>query len=66
MRGSQIREITLPDLNGGINTHDPSYGINDNQSPDMLNLWFLNKALVKRNGIEMVTQSLDGEDYAIS
>ncbi len=66
MRASPINEITLPDLNGGINTHDPEYGINDNQSPDMLNLWFRDKVLSKRDGQELVTQGLDGDVYAIS
>ena len=40
-----LSEITLPDMSGGLNTRDPEYEIADNQSPDMLNLWFKDKAL---------------------
>ena len=46
----RLSEINLPDINGGINTHDPEYGIEDNQSPRMLNLWYKDKALSKRDG----------------
>lgn len=46
----RLSEITLPEMNGGINTRDPVYNIADNQSPDMLNLWYRDKALVKRDG----------------
>lgn len=48
--GMRLNEIRLPDINGGINTHDPEYSIEDNQSPDMLNLWYKDKALRKRDG----------------
>lgn len=54
-----INEIKLPDLSGGINTQDPEYGINDNQSPDMLNLWFRGKALAKRPGQSLVLELPD-------
>jgi hypothetical protein len=50
VRSSTLREVTLPALNGGINTRDPETGIADNQSPDMLNLWYKDMALCKRPG----------------
>ena len=50
MQRNALREITLPALNGGINTRDPETGIADNQSPDMLNLWYKDMALCKRPG----------------
>jgi hypothetical protein len=49
------REVTLPELSGGLNTRDPEYSINDNQSPDMLNMWYKEKALVKRPGQTLYT-----------
>lgn len=54
-----IREIMLPDLNGGLNVNDPEYGINDNQSPDMLNMWYRGKSLVKRDGQVIMVGGLD-------
>lgn len=42
--------ITLPSLNGGLNMSDPPYLIADNQSPDMLNVWYKNNTLSKRPG----------------
>lgn len=60
----RLREITLPELNGGINTHDPEYSIEDNQSPKMLNLWYKDKALSKRDGQTLVITQADA--YKIS
>ncbi len=53
-----LSEIKLPDMSGGLNTHDPEYEIADNQSPDMLNLWYKNKALCKRPGQVMVVKNI--------
>ena len=39
---TKIYEISLTDLNGGLNVNDPEYSVADNQSPDMLNMWFKN------------------------
>ena len=61
-----MREIALPEISGGLNTRDPQYAIADNQSPDMLNLWFKNKALSKREGQTLVVGGLDGRVYRIS
>ncbi len=46
----RIREIMLPELNGGLNVNDPEYTILDSQSHDMLNMWYKGKSLVKRDG----------------
>ena len=54
-----LREIKLPQLNGGLNTRDPENGIEDNQSPDMLNLWYKDMALCKRPG-QMLLARLSG------
>ncbi len=56
MRSNAVRQITLPELNGGINVHDPEYDIADNQSPDMLNLWYKDMALCKRPGQERLCE----------
>lgn len=56
MRSNALQQITLPDLNGGLNTHDPEYDIADNQSPDMLNLWYKDMALCKRPGQTWLSQ----------
>ena len=61
-----LREIKLPDMNGGLNTHDPEYAIADNQSPDMLNVWFQSKTLAKRPGQALAVDGLDGDVYRIS
>lgn len=55
----RLNEIRLPDINGGINTHDPEYSIEDNQSPDMLNLWYKDKALRKRDGQKLEISQAD-------
>ncbi len=55
----RLREIKLPDINGGINTHDPEYSIEDNQSPDLLNLWYKDKALSKRDGQTLIVEQDD-------
>ena len=64
MRSNALRQITLPDLNGGINTRDPEYDVADNQSPDMLNLWYKDMALCKRPGQMRLSQR--GSVYRIS
>ncbi len=56
MKNNVLQQITLPDLNGGLNTHDPEYDIADNQSPDMLNLWYKDMALCKRPGQTWMSQ----------
>lgn len=59
MKNSVLQQITLPDLNGGLNTHDPEYNIADNQSPDMLNLWYKDMALCKRPGQAWLSQHVN-------
>lgn len=59
MRNEPLRQIMLPSLSGGLNTRDPENGIADNQSPDMLNLWFKDMALCKRPG-QMLLARLPG------
>lgn len=63
---TSIKEISLPDLNGGLNVNDPEYSVADNQSPDMLNMWFKGRALVKRDGQTLVVCGLDGAVHGIS
>ncbi len=48
-----MNQITLPDLNGGLNTKDPENLIENNQSPDLMNVWFKDKTLSKRPGQEL-------------
>ncbi len=59
MRNSPLQQIMLPELNGGLNTRDPENNIADNQSPDMLNLWYKDMALCKRPG-QMLLARLPG------
>ena len=51
----QFKEVALPELAGGLNAREPEYSILDNQSPDMLNLWYKDKALTKRPGQSLYT-----------
>ena len=53
--GTRVREITLPELKGGLNVNDPENSINDNQSTDLLNVWYKGKAMTKRYGQTLVT-----------
>jgi len=49
-------EVTLPQLDGGLNLQALPYKIEDNQSPAMLNMWYKDKILNKRFGqIDSVT-----------
>lgn len=66
MRSTTIKEVKLPELNGGLNVNDPEYSVTDNQSPDMLNMWFKGRALVKRDGQTLIVSGLDGTIHAIS
>lgn len=66
MQNTIIKEVKLPDLNGGLNVNDPEYGVLDNQSPDMLNMWFRGRALMKRDGQTMIVSDLDGPVHTIS
>lgn len=50
MKAEKIHKIRIPELSGGINVRDADYAINDNQSPDLLNVWYRNKTLSKRPG----------------
>lgn len=59
MRNAVVKEITLPGLSGGLNTHDPESVIADNQSPDMLNLWYKDMALSKRPGQKLLVKLAD-------
>ena len=63
---TSIKEISLPDLNGGLNVNDPVYGIMDSQSPDMLNMWFKGRALMKRDGQKLIVTGLNGAVHTIS
>lgn len=66
MRKTTIKEVKLPDLNGGLNVNDPEYSVADNQSPDMINMWFKERALVKRDGQKLIVGGINGAVYAIS
>lgn len=62
----RIKEIMLPELNGGLNVNDPEYAILDSQSHDMLNMWYRGKSLVKRNGQALLDCGIAGEVQSIS
>ncbi len=66
MRDTNIKEIVLPDLNGGLNVNDPEYSVEDHQSPDMLNMWFKGRALVKRDGQTLAVGGFHGSVHMIS
>jgi len=48
-------EFRLPALSGGINLKDLKHKIQDNQSPDMMNMWYRDYTLGKRWGQKLVT-----------
>jgi hypothetical protein len=62
---NNICTITLPSLNGGLNMSEPPYLIADNQSPDMLNVWYKNNMLSKRPG-QVVALSFNETVHRIS
>ncbi len=66
MRKTAIKDVKLPDLNGGLNVNDPEYGVMDSQSPDMLNMWFKGRALMKRDGQKLIIAGLNGAVRTIS
>ncbi len=66
MQKTIIKEVNLPDLNGGLNVNDPEYGVMDSQSPDMLNMWFKGRALMKRDGQTLIVSGLDGAVHTMS
>lgn len=47
-------EIRLPALSGGINLRDLKHKVQDNQSPNMMNMWYRDRTLGKRWGQELV------------
>ncbi|OCZ54311.1 hypothetical protein [Dehalobacter sp. TeCB1] len=53
-------EWRLNQLNGGAVYTDLPQRIRDNQSPDMLNMWFKERALTKRYGQEIFWSGLPG------
>jgi hypothetical protein len=53
--GASMRELALRKIDGGLNLRDLQFKINDNQSPDMLNMWYKDRVLSKRWGQEYVS-----------
>ena len=49
-----MKRLLLPDLSGGVNLSEPPMKIADNQSPDLLNVWFDGRVLSARSGQEVV------------
>lgn len=74
INSSKTREFKLPILQGGLNLRDLEHQIEDNQSPNMDNLWYRDRVLSKRWGQEYVdlvdttdsTVTLDGDVLGIS
>jgi hypothetical protein len=54
----QPLEWKLERINGGTNIHDQEIKILDNQSPNMLNMWFVDRILTKRYGQEYLFDDL--------
>lgn len=48
--GRKAYRVTIPKLNGGVNGHDSSEQIDDNQLTDCLNMWWKDGALRTRPG----------------
>lgn len=48
------REFRLPSFKGGLNLRDLENKIDDDQSPDMMNVWFRDRVLSKRWGQEHI------------
>lgn len=52
--GTPTREFRLPELKGGLNLRDLENKIDDDQSPDCLNVWYSDRVISKRWGQEYV------------
>lgn len=52
--------IDFPRLDGGLNTWELDYRLKNNESPDMLNLWWQDGALCCRDGQNRLTKAAQG------
>jgi hypothetical protein len=53
-----VRQWQPPNLAGGVVYTDLPMNLQDNQSPDMLNMWYKEKVLTKRYGQEYLAQEI--------
>lgn len=53
-------------LSGGMNLADLEFKLSDNQSPNVLNMWYRNRSLCKRFGQDWFSVSLNGEVFAVN
>ena len=51
-------------LSGGLNLADLEYKLSDNQSPNVLNMWYKNRTLCKRNGQAWYSAALGADVLA--
>lgn len=65
MKEKGYYEFSLPQLNGGINLREQPFKIEDNQSPDMLNVWFKDRILSSRWGQKLI-RSLESDILSVS
>lgn len=54
--------LTFPPLTGGLNLYSPDYQLNNNESPDMENLWWRDGALCSRPGQLLKLDAANGTE----
>ncbi|WP_283673059.1 hypothetical protein [Butyricicoccus sp. Marseille-Q5471] len=59
-----IYEWSCEALSGGLNLADLEYKLSDNQSPNVLNMWYRNRTLCKRFGQAWYTAAIGAEVLA--
>lgn len=59
-----VRTFRFPALNGGLNIRDAEINLKDNESPEMVNLWWEDGTLQSRPGQEIVTSGYGAGSYS--
>ena len=61
-----VHTFRFPALNGGINIRDAEINLQDNESPEIVNLWWDDGVLQSRPGQEWASAAPGGTGYAVS
>lgn len=56
--------VSFPKLDGGLNTWELDYRLKDNESPEMLNLWWRDGALCSRDGQVYASSEMLGTGWS--
>lgn len=63
-KAREIRSYRFPALDGGLNLRDAEINLKDNESPEILNLWFEDGVLQARPGQQAETSGWGGGSYS--